>query len=126
MPRKKKESTMATTARVMRLWMIWRNNALAITIGDIGRVGLDRESIKVLDQWTSRLRSDQKALEEFARNEWTEDERDVIRSIWRSRKILADACRERADQIDLHLAEVMELEERVSSWLEESAIADRR
>jgi hypothetical protein len=117
--------TMAASAKVMRLWQIWRQNPLAITPADISRVGWDIEAVRVLEKWVERLRDDRMAIEGFAKTKgWTEDEKNAIRILWRSRIVLLEACKDRIDSIARYMQEARSLEARVTAYLAKHELAD--
>jgi hypothetical protein len=113
-----RQVTMAATSKVMRLWQIWRVGALPLTVGDVGRVGWDIEAVKTLENWAERLKDDRLAVESFAKSGgWSEDEKNAIRVLWRSRIILMEACKERIAMIARYQQEARNLESRVAAYL---------
>lgn len=118
-----KQVPMAASARVMKLWQIWRQNPLAITPGDISRVGWDVEAVKLLNHWVERLRDDRLAVEAFAKTDgWTEDEKNAIRILWRSRIVLLQGCKERIEVIARYMQDARNLEARVTAYLEKGPL----
>jgi hypothetical protein len=103
----------------MRLWKIWRVGAVPLTIGDINRVGWDIEAVKTLEYWIEQLNDDKRAVENFAKScKWTEDEKNAVRVLWRSRIILMQACKERTAMIARYQREAQSLEDRITAYLQ--------